>query len=296
MKEAESKPWRSIGESIDEPLEIREQVWGKIIETGSITMLYGYRGSYKSLFASSLVHAICGGYKFLKWYPERPFKCLVIDGEMGRQNVVKRFISIAQASNIPVQSDKLNILTYQDCKSKIMWNLSNPAHQVSYAKAFAEHEVIVIDNLLTCSGPIKNFDSDFDQWQRIQPFLINERDKGKAIILIHHAGKGGAQYGTVLRENTMSTIIKLERHATAARTVNLTFEKTRDYIGEDDEALQLEIHDNNWSYWSHSQREFDEIVARLKAGEKKKDIAEAMGLDYAKVLLLTKGVRYANSN
>jgi hypothetical protein len=110
--------------------------------------------------------------------------------------------------------------------------------------------VVIIDNLLTCARTASRYDDDVKQWQRIQPWIIREREKGKAFILIHHANKSGlGQLGTVTREAMLNTVVSLRPvyfgHVDGT-SFALSFDKHRHFTGCD--PLYIEFIADAWSW------------------------------------------------
>ena len=71
--------------------------------------------------------------------------------------------------------------------------------------------------------------------------LLRNRHAGRAVILLHHAGKGGAQRGTSRREDVLDTVISLRRPSDycpeEGARFELYFEKCRGFYGDEAQPL-----------------------------------------------------------
>jgi putative DNA primase/helicase len=83
-------------------------------------------------------------------------------------------------------------------------------------------ELLILDNLSTLTTIIR--DNDADSWNPIQEWLLRLRRGGISVLIIHHAGKDGAQRGTSRREDILDTSISLRRPADYAGVEGARFE------------------------------------------------------------------------
>jgi putative DNA primase/helicase len=77
----------------------------------------------------------------------------------------------------------------------------------------------------------------------VQSWLLKLRSQGKAVVIVHHAGKGGDQRGTSAREDVLDTVVKLSRPTDCQGDEGLraewVFAKHRGFYGAD--AMSLEV-------------------------------------------------------
>src|SRR5438128_9476692 len=78
-------------------------------------------------------------------------------------------------------------------------------------EAHPEIRVIILDNI-SCLFSGINEDSKQD-WEPINAWLIRLRHRGLTTVLVHHAGKQGQQRGTSGREDSLDTVIQLNKPA-----------------------------------------------------------------------------------
>ena len=72
-----------------------------------------------------------------------------------------------------------------------------------------ETKLVILDNLSTLIRSGK--ESESDSWLPVQEWILRLRSRGKSVLLIHHAGKGGQQRGTSRREDVLDTVIALKK-------------------------------------------------------------------------------------
>lgn len=189
----------------------REYLIQDIIAYPSINMLYAKRGLGKSWASLAIATSIVSGNNFLNYQTIRKGKCLIIDGEMVLADLKDRISSLKDAiqDNIDIMaSDQL----YQ---SDIQLNLQIPEDQQRLLGAIEEqgkikgkYDLLIFDNLSSlCFGVDEN---DNTEQEKFFQFLIKLRHLGYAVLVIHHAGKGGDQRGASRKEDIMDTVIKLE--------------------------------------------------------------------------------------
>jgi hypothetical protein len=134
-----------------------------------------------------------------------------------------------------------------------------------------------ITALMRCHGD----GTEGDKWiQQVQPWLLEKRRAGLAILLDHHSGKGGTQRGTSVREDILDVIIKLEQvgeERDGAR-FNVVFEKTRGFYGKDAETFEarLQTLSDGTSSWSVSgQNDSEEFAAFVEMLRDKTPVEKA---------------------
>jgi putative DNA primase/helicase len=80
------------------------------------------------------------------------------------------------------------------------------------------------------------------------PFPIACRRRGVAVLMVHHAGKGGEQRGTGAREGHLDTSIKLflsdEASSNDSCYFRVDFTKSRGCYGQDIEPFTAKLQEN----------------------------------------------------
>lgn len=256
----------TAGELVGTEFEEKTPILHPWLNTGELVLLFAPRGTGKTYVSLALASALSVGEPFLGWVNNRKWKTYYIDGEMGRRNLATRLKQIAGREQSKFANAWLRLFTFENCENETMWNMSMPGDQMKYSELIKDAEVVIIDNLLSCSTPVDGRDDDLRQWQRLQPWLVKLRAEGKTVILIHHAGKSGEQLGTSARENIVDTIISLKdsklEQPDHGQAFELYYEKTRNFYGKDKKPLFVEytMHEDAL-YW----RTEDIDITRTKA-------------------------------
>src|SRR5262245_63526293 len=119
-------------------------------------------------------------------------------------------------------------------------DLGSPEGQAWVDARVGEAEVIVADNISTLVRSGK--ENEAEGWLPMQSWALRHRRQGRAVILLHHAGKGGAQRGTSKREDVLDTVISLRHPADYSpdqgARFEVHFEKTRGFYGEDAQPFE----------------------------------------------------------
>lgn len=179
------------------------------LRQGDQVLLFAESGLGKSWVALKIAHSLCSGSKCLNWQPEKQIKCVYFDGEMGEQHLNSVFEKIDNGSEKQIKGGYLRFACPGEENNYQLPDLSHPEGQKWYDSESEGADLIVIDNLLTCCRLQNARDSDFNQWARVQPWLIKKRSEGVTVLVIHHAGKSGDQLGTSSREVMMNCVVRL---------------------------------------------------------------------------------------
>jgi putative DNA primase/helicase len=109
----EEKPPRLVpvtwGDFLAMPIEPREMLLDPILPQKGLAMLYGTRGTGKTLVALGIACALATGTSFLKWKADKPRRVLLVDGEMPAAELQKRLSWHAIGNNAD-PGDRLKIL------------------------------------------------------------------------------------------------------------------------------------------------------------------------------------------
>jgi hypothetical protein len=257
-------------------------------------MIYGWRGVAKTRLAMKLGHTIASTGSFLGWSVQKAKKVCYVDGELGLGAMRRRFKAIQLEAPFSPKGDYFKVLSKDHCGGQL-WNLSDPSKHPLYQEAFADRDVIIIDNILSSVFPLFGRDDDVAQWQRIMPFLFNLRDQGKTVILIHHTGKGGTQLGTSVKENWLDTSILLKT-PDSPRDVNgcefeFHFTKTRDVKKCDAPSLYVQLLDDDlgvprWWWEKLGDARTQQVKNMKELGVSKRDAAKELGISLREVASL----------
>ncbi|HBI23406.1 MAG TPA: RNA polymerase subunit sigma-70 [Nitrospiraceae bacterium] len=238
---------------------------------GGLMMVYGPRGLGKTYMAIGLTVSLICNSPFLKWQVSGPAGVLYIDGEMSLHDLRERFLSLLREKpQAPVY-----FLSHEYFYQKIErdLNLANSNIQETvkdYVETHPEIKVIVFDNL-SCLLPGVREDKRDDWTLQVLPFLLWLRRRGIAVVLVHHSGKSGEQRGTSSREDTLDTVIRLDRIPNAKNAgaqFIIRFVKSRGAYGDD--VNDIECHLNTidgvptWS-WKPLEESTEDRLMKLVA-------------------------------
>lgn len=236
-----------VFELIAADLKDPEPIISPLIFEADLMMIYGWRGVGKTWFSLGLAYAIASGGKFLSWTSKRPRRVLVLDGEMRASRLRKRLLLIAAGSDSEAAKGFLRILTRDMVPEVVEWpDLGRPeGREALGALIEAEQpEVIIVDNLSAWLRSGKG-ENDEESWRDCASWLLQQRSKGRAVVLIHHAGKGGQQRGTSRREDILDTVVCLKKpddyDPADGMRCEFVFEKARNLDGDDIQTLAVDF-------------------------------------------------------
>lgn len=258
-----------------------------------LSMVYAWRGVGKTHFALNVAYAVAGGGQFLKWKAEKPRRVVYIDGEMAGAAIKARIAAIVESTPDDKEPPEgyLQIIT-PDTQKLPLPDLASPEGQAAFEPCITSADLIVVDNLSSLMRA--GAENEGESWVPVADWALRMRKLGKAILFVHHAGKGGAQRGSSRREDLMDVVIKLE-HAKdyesekgAAFTVK--FEKARHLSGTDARDIEAALtHDEHsrqvWVYKDAELGMADRILALHKEMPdlNQTEIANELGVDRSTV-------------
>ena len=169
-----------------------------------------------------------------------------------------------------------------DLQKSPMPNLSTPEGRDRLAPTIVDRDLIIVDNLSSlCRNGAEN---EAESWVPIQEWALSLRREGKAVLFVHHAGKNGQQRGTSMREDILDVIVNLSHpknyRASDGACVEINFEKTRHFSGEDANPFQaqLSLNGEGKAEWTISDIDGDPEIEQIAALRKEgKTIVEIMG-------------------
>src|SRR3954447_11532093 len=275
----------NLVEFLSRDIPPREMLLSPILPTQGLMMLYSWRGIGKTHTAVGIAYAAASGGKFLRWQAPKPRRVLYLDGEMPA-GVMQERIAAAAAASIadPPSPDFLRIIT-PDVQSEIMPNLAAPEGREAVEEWLRDDiELLIIDNISTLSRVGKENESE--SWEPMQTWLLDLRRRGIAVLLVHHAGKGGAQRGTSRREDILDTVLTLKRlddyNPTQGARFEVHFEKCRGLFGADAAPFEVQLETRDGAaFWTMRDIE-DVTLARAQIlfaeGSTVRDVAEELSI------------------
>lgn len=226
--ERETSPVKSRGWKLCDPMPNGsinlEYFLNPIIPKGSVSLLYSAPGVGKSWLALLIAYAIGGGTGILggRWKARSRRKCLFISTEMTGQ-VISRLDMIHRSLGCQEAEDNITIYPHPDRPHRDI-NLEEEEAWLEINGLIDNADFVVIDHLSNVtSGNI-----DTRSWRRLWHFIDRIKRSGKSILILHHAGKNGAQRGTSVLEADVDAIIRMERIPGVKNGAQISFDKDRD--------------------------------------------------------------------
>lgn len=294
------KRYTEAGELIVRDFPAQESIWGSVIQDREIVLLFAKTGVGKTHVAMELAHAIGANRRFLKFVGSRARRVLYCDGEMGQRGLRRRLEAIEAGADTSVRGDMLRFMSVENWEGA-MPNLSTPDGQAAYTEAADGCEVVIIDNLNCLSFPVSGRDDEISRWHRVHQWASAMRSAGRTVIFVHHTNKGGAlQSGTVLKENSADTVIRLQEpilkpQKTSNLRLEMHFDKHRNFWGDDKEPLLIELAEGgSGRSWKHTRlddaKKLD-IAMMMAQGAKERDIALALDMSIFTVRIAVREIQ-----
>lgn len=276
---------------LQRPFPPREMILAPWLPQQGLTMIYADRGIGKTWVGLNVAHSVSCGGSYLGWQAPRLRRVVYIDGEMPGSALKDRYASIVAASDIDPPEDNFRLVA-SDLQSDGLPDLSDPAHQQYYDDEIRDADLIIVDNLSTvCRSHREN---EADSWAPVQAWGLRQRAAGKSVLLIHHAGKSGAQRGTSRKEDVLDSVVSLrlppDYDANQGARFDVYFTKHRGFFGPDAQPFEAKLIEGRW-HTCDIQRGSDEETMRAlqKQGLSFRDIAERLGVSKSSVGRKLKG-------
>ncbi|WP_294538743.1 AAA family ATPase [uncultured Rhodoblastus sp.] len=258
----------------------REMMIAPFFPEKGIAMAFAERGIGKTHFAMGAAYAVASGGEFMRFKAPRARRVVYIDGEMPGLTLKERLASIVANADREAPDDYLNFVA-ADLQPDGLPDLANPDAHKFYDAAIKDADMIVVDNLSTiCRGLREN---DADSWGPVQEWCLRQRAAGKSVLLVHHAGKGGAQRGTSRKEDVLDTVISLRRPvdyvASQGARFEVHFTKSRGFYGADAEPFEAQLVGGQWTTSEIRPADDDDAIMAFKSqGLSFRQIADRTGL------------------
>lgn len=260
----------------------REFVLDNLLFEQGIAMVYAGRGIGKTWFALGIGYAIAAGGKFLRWQADRARRVLHVCGEMAAVDLRTRLGALALGGDRRPESGFYQILS-ADLLPSGLPDLALPEGQSQLDRLMRVKsiEVVIFDNVSTLFRA--GVENEAESWLPIQDWLLRLRRQGRTVILIHHAGKNGAQRGTSRREDVLDLVLKLSRPegytAVDGARFAITFEKARGLQGNAQDPFEAKLQSDERGYvWTVAFPKEHEVIELHEEGCSLRGIAEKTGV------------------
>jgi AAA domain len=258
----------------------REMILSPWLPQKGSAMIFAERGIGKTWIALNIAHAVSGGGLFLRWRAPFPRRVVYIDGEMPAAVLKERYAAIVAGADFDAPEGNFKLVA-ADLQQDGLPDLANSDAQRFYDEVIKDAELIIVDNLSTVCRVLR--ENEADSWGPVQEWSLRQRAAGKSVLLVHHAGKGGAQRGTSRKEDVLDTVVSLRRpidyDAGQGARFEVHFTKARGFYGDDAQPFEARLIDGVWRVGEIVRDDSDGTLAALKAqGLSIREIAERTGL------------------
>lgn len=172
----------------------------------------------------------------------KPRGVLLVDGELPARVLRDRICVVAEAAQSKASLERLRLIT-PDLQSAPMPDLATPEGQTRIEDCLDDVALVILDNLSALCRSGK--ENEGEGWLPVQEWALRLRQRGIAVLFVHHAGKGGAQRGTSRREDVLDLVLALRRPTDYSPTEGLRcelhFEKCRSLIGEAAKPFEVKL-------------------------------------------------------
>lgn len=268
--------------------KVRDTILDPWLHTQDLCMVFAARGIGKTHFALAVAFAVATGGTFAKWSAPKPRKVLYLDGELPG-GVMQQRLLMHCPDNEP-EPGYLRIFTPDLLpEGRLMPDVSTLEGQAAIDHMIQDAEVVFVDNLSCWARSGR--ENEAESWLPIADWILSLRRRGIAVILVHHAGKGGQQRGTSKREDLLDVVIGLSRpkdyDPTQGAVFVSEFTKSRGLTGDAVEGLELQLGGTEdratWSFRTVESSTYDRVVALAKEGLNQSEIANELELNKSNV-------------
>jgi hypothetical protein len=281
-----------LGEFLRLEIPVPAQLLSPLISKQSLSMVYAWRGVGKTWFGLGLAYAIASGGQFMRWQAPKPSRVLYLDGEMPANALQKRLATIVNGGEHEPEEGFFNLVTPDLC-GNLVPDLATKEGQavVDSLIASCNADFVVVDNL-SCWVRSGGNENDADSWRPMSEWLLRNRSRGLAILLIHHSGKSGQQRGTSKKEDILDLSLELRRppdyEPEQGAAFVVEFKKSRHLSGQDAEPFEARLGVDQhgrptWTITAVKESTYDRVVELANLQLSQKDIAEELGIHKSNV-------------
>ena len=190
-------------------LPVPEQTWliPELLRAGDRVMVYGAAKSGKTTWiVHEALHMAAEGHRVL-----------YIDGEMGIGDFQARLSAALAGAQIP---DGFRVLSSRVLGRNLQ--LETPEEQMFVLREVKDAEVVVFDNLHALFP--SSLQAGPESCEKLNQMVDTLHLAGKTVILVHHSSRGGASFGSSVKELGLELKLKVTRKD---RDISITPEAAR---------------------------------------------------------------------
>jgi putative DNA primase/helicase len=279
--------------------KMREVILDPWLHSQDLCMVFAARGIGKTHFGLSIAYAVAAGGQFAKWSAAAPRKVLYLDGELPGAVMQKRLLM--HCPDVEPEPGFLRIFTPDLLPDgRALPDLATYEGQDQIDALIEPDTAVVFVDNLSCWAR-SGRENEAESWLPVADWILSLRRRGIAVVLIHHAGKGGQQRGTSKREDLLDVVIGLSRPSdydpSQGAVFVAEFTKARNLAGADAESIELKLGGDDdraqWTWRTVESSTYDRVVALAKEGLKQSEIAAELGIHRSNVSRAMRNARDA---
>jgi hypothetical protein len=268
----------------------REPLLMPWLHSQDLCMVFAPRGVGKTHFCIAIAYAVSTGGTFLGWLAPKPRKVLYLDGELPGAVMQRRCLMHCPESEPHPGMLKLFTPDLPEMDGRALPDLSTYEGQAEIDDLIEpDTGLVIVDNLSAWARSGR--ENEAESWHPIADWILSLRRRGIAVVLVHHAGKGGQQRGTSKKEDLLDVVISLSRptdySADKGAVFIADFTKARNLTGDDAQSVELELTGDeiraSWTWRSAETATYDRVIALHKEGLKPNDIASELEVNKSTV-------------
>ncbi len=286
-----------IAELLTLDIPPRESFLAPWLTAQSLSMVYAWRGTGKTLAALAIAYAVGSGGACFGWKAPKPRRVLYLDGELPAAELQARAAALVASDDAQPEPGMLRFLT-PDLQPRGMPNIASPQGQAALEPLVAAADLIIVDSIATLGRTGR--ENEAESWQPIAAWALEQRAAGRAVLFIHHAGKGGQQRGTSSREDILDVVLSLKRpndyHEREGARFLVQFEKARALKGSAVEPFEVRLESGPdarrvWTCKPADIGRNQQIAEMLGLGMSMREIAGELGIGLATVHRAAKAIK-----
>ena len=278
----------NLGEFLELHLPPRRLMLAPWLSEKGTAMIYSPRGVGKTLLGLSVGYAVASGDTLLGWTALEPRRVLYVDGEMTATEMQHRLAAIVAGFRGEAAPDYFRMLS-ADVTERGLPDLATPEGQRAFDDAIGDAELAILDNISTLCRSGK--ENEAEGWQAVQDWALAHRRRGRSLLFVHHAGKGGNQRGTSKREDVLDTVAALRRpqdyRPDQGARFEVQFEKHRGFHGEQAEPFEARYEERDgaaiWTRATIADVELKRVADAIREGMSIREAASDLGMNKSKV-------------
>lgn len=276
--------------------KVRETILHPWLHTQDLCMVFAARGIGKTHFALAVAFAIATGGSFAHWQAPQPRKVVYLDGELPGAVMQRRLLM--HCPDVEPEPGFLRVFTPDLMPDgRALPDVATYEGQIEIEGMLGDAEVVFLDNLSAWARTGRENESE--SWLPIAAWILSLRRRGIAVVLVHHAGKGGQQRGTSKREDLLDVVIGLSRpndyDPSQGAVFVAEYTKARNLTGPDAQSLEFKLGGTEdraeWECRTVEASTYDRVVALTRDGLKPAEICAELEIHKSNVSRHLKAAR-----